>query len=373
MNKDTLQGHCDPRFAGVREAFARNFEQHGELGASVCIHHQGRTVVDLVGGFRDPAREQAWTPDTVHNIWSCTKGVAATCFAVLVARGQLAYADRVSDHWPEFAAAGKADVRVDQLLSHQAGLCGFTSPATVADLLAGEAAAARLAAQAPLWAPGSASGYHAITGGILATALFRRIEGRSLQDFVAQELAAARGLDIYIGLPAAQEHRRATMVAPPQMRSSQIGSLSPAQFAALANPPLDPLLPNTPHWREVDLPSANGHSNARGLSGLYATLLDTQDPLVPADALAQATQLRIDNVDLVLGVPSRWAAGFLLNTQQCFGPHPEAFGHTGWGGSMGFADPHHGITFAYTMNQMGTSLRSDPRNLALVEAVYASL
>lgn len=368
-----IDGHCDERFASVRRAFVRNFEHEGEVGAAVCVYHHHQKVVDLSGGWRDTQRTQPWTPDTVLNVWSSTKGVAAACFAMLVDRGQAQYERPVADWWPEFGTAGKGQITLAMLLSHQAGLCGFTSPATIDDLLAGEAAAARLAAQEPLWTPGSASGYHAISGGILATALFRRIEGRSLRQFVADELAGQRGFDISIGLPATELHRVATMIAPPGMRSSQIASLTRPQTAALANPPLDPLLPNSQRWRDADLPSANGHSNARGLAGLYASMLDTNRPLVGADALAQATRLRVDNVDLVLGVPSRWAAGFLLSTEGCFGPHPEAFGHSGWGGSLAFADPRSGLSFAYVMNRMGTTLRGDPRNTALIEAAYASV
>lgn len=369
----SIDGHCDQRFAPVRQAFERSFEQQDEVGAAVCIYHGGQKVVDLTGGWRDAQRTQRWTPDTVLNIWSSTKGVAASCFAMLVDRALADYDRPVAHWWPEFGVCGKERITLAMLLSHQAGLCGFTSPATIDDLLGGEAAAARLVAQEPLWTPGSASGYHAISAGILATALFRRIEGRSLRQFVADELALGRGLDMSIGLPAAQAHRAATMIAPPAMRSSQIGSYSRAQTAALANPPLDPLLPNSPRWREADLPSANGHSNARALATLYASIVATDRPLVGAKALAQATQLRIDNVDLVLGVPSRWAAGFLLNTEGCFGPTPEAFGHSGWGGSLAFADPRAGLSFAYVMNRMGTTLRGDPRNTALIEAAYACL
>lgn len=368
-----VQGHCDARFAPVRAAFVGNFSDRDELGAAVCIFHHGEKVVDLVGGWRDPERTQRWTPDTLVNVWSSTKGVTAICFAMLVERGLMRYEQPVAAFWPEFAAQGKQAVTVGMLLSHQAGLCGFTAAATVDDLLAGELSAARLAAQAPLWPVGTASGYHAIVGGILATALFERIEGRPLRQFVADELAAKHGIDFFIGLPPEQAHRRATMVGPPGMRSSQIASLTPPQVAALANPPLDPNLANEPAWRAADLPSANGHGHARALAGLYAMLLQPGKPLVGVDTLSQATRLRIDNADLVLGARSRWAAGFLLNTDACFGPHDGSFGHTGWGGSLAFADPARGLSMAYVMNRMGTTLRTDPRNTALIDAVHLCL
>jgi CubicO group peptidase (beta-lactamase class C family) len=368
-----VQGHCDTRFGPVRAAFVDNFSNRGELGATVCIFHQGEKVVDLIGGWRDTARTQRWTPETLANVWSSTKGVTAICFAMLVERGLIRYDQPVAAFWPEFADHGKQAVTIAMLLSHQAGLCGFTTAATVDDLLAGKVSATRLAAQAPLWPVGTASGYHAIVGGILATELFERIEGRPLRQFVAEELTAKHGIDVYIGLPPDQEHRRATMVGPLGMRSSDIASMTPPQVAALANPPLDPSLANTPAWRAADLPSGNGHGHARALAGLYALLLQPDKALVGVDALSQATHLQIDNTDLVLGVRSRWAAGFLLNTDGCFGPNDESFGHTGWGGSVAFADPSGGLSMAYVMNRMGTTLRTDPRNTALIDAVYLCL
>lgn len=369
----TLAGHCDPRFTDVRDAFAANFAERGDIGAAVTVIVGGETVVDLIGGWKDAGRVEPWQDDTVVNVWSSTKGVAAACFALLVDAGRITYADPVARYWPEFAAEGKGAVTIGQLLSHQAGLCGFTTPATVADLLSGSTSADRLAAQAPLWPLGTGSGYHAVTGGILATELFRRIDGRSLRRFVTEELRAKRGLDISIGLEGADESRRAEMIAPPEMDSAQMGSLTPPQVAALGNPSLDPLLPNDLAWRRADLPSANGHTNARALAGLYALLIDSLVPLVAADTLAKATALQVEGTDLVLGVPVRWGAGFLLNSNGVYGPNATAFGHSGWGGSFAFADPTTGLALSYTMNRMGMQLLDDPRDLALIDAVYRAL
>ena len=366
-----ISGVCDPRFAAVREAFHANFTERNEIGAAVAVIVGGKVVVDLIGGWRDAGRTQPWQPGTLVNVWSSTKGVAAACFAMLVDAGRLSYDDPVARYWPEFAAEGKATITIGQLLSHQAGLCGFTAPARFADLLGGSAAAARLAAQAPLWRPGTASGYHAIPVGILATELFERITGTSLRQFVADELRGRRGLEISIGLDAKDEARRAEMIAPPDMDSAQVGSLTAPQIAALANPPLDPLAPNTPEWRAADLPSANGHANARGLAALYAALLDGR--LVSRDSLVRATRTQIEGVDLVLGLPVRWGAGFLMNTDGIYGPNPAAFGHSGWGGSFAMGDPGAQVAMSYTMNRMGTQLRDDPRAKALIDALYAAI
>ncbi len=366
-----VSGVCEDEFANVRNAFAANFTERGEVGAAVTVIREGRVVVDLAGGWADAAHERPWRSDTLVNVWSTTKGVAAACFAMLADAGRISYGDAVADHWPDFAAAGKGDVTIAQLLSHQAGLCGFATPATVADLLSGRPAADRLAAQAPLWPLGTGSGYHAITGGILATELFRRIDGRSIRAFVEDELRTGRGLDIAIGLPHADEARRAELIAPPELNSTQSGAFTPVQLAALANPVLDPLLPNDPAWRAADLPSANGHATAQALARLYAMLVD--GTLIGPRALAEATSLYVEGTDLVLGVPARWGAGFLLNADGIYGPNTAAFGHSGWGGSFAFADPAAGLAMSYTMNRMGTQLRDDPRGLALIDAVYAAL
>lgn len=365
-----ISGHCDPRFEAVKTVFEENFSERGDVGAALCLVVEGRPVVDLHGGWRDAARTQEWAADTLVNLWSTTKGVGAICFAILADRALLAYDDPVSRYWPAFGAEGKEGVTIGMLLSHQAGLSGFASPATAADLFAGEEAANRLAAQAPLWEPGTGSGYHAISIGILATELFRRIEGRSLKDFVRDELAGKLGLDIAIGLAGSEETRRAEIIAPPEMSSADIGQLTPPQIAALANPPLDPLLPNDLAWRAADLVSANGHSNAAALAQLYAHFADG---LVGPATLAAATQPRIEGVDLVLGLPARWAAGFLINSDGIYGPNEAAFGHSGWGGSFAFADPVAKLAVSYTMNRMGTMLRDDPRDVALINAVYGCI
>jgi|UPI0003C14AFB CubicO group peptidase (beta-lactamase class C family) len=367
------RGVCAPAFAGVRDAFVANFTDRGEIGAAFSLVVDGETVVDLWGGWRDAARSRPWEADSLVNVWSTTKGLNAICFAMLVQRGLADYEAPVARWWPEFAAAGKDDITLGDLLSHQAGLSGFTTPAVLEDLYAGEAAAQRLAAQAPIWPPRSASGYHAISIGILAAALFRRIEGRPIGRFVAEEIAAPFGLDLSIGLSPPNGTRAAEMIAPPEMGSAALGALNPAQIAALANPGLDPRLPNTEAWRAAELPSANGFSNARALARLYALLLSPDGPLVGAETLAKATTARIEGRDLVLDLFARWAAGFLRNSEELYGPHPESFGHSGWGGSFAFADPKAGIAMSYTMNRMSAQLRGDPRAMALIEAVYAAL
>lgn len=368
----TIGGTCTDRFAAVREAFAANFDRHDEIGASFAVTLQGELVADLHGGWADPARTRPWTSDTVANVWSTTKGVQATCYAMAVERGLLSYDQPVTDFWPEFAANGKGAVTVGQLLSHQAGLCGFVTPAGEPDVVGGSTAAARLAEQAPLWAPGSASGYHALAIGILGTELFQRIEGRSIRQFVAEEIAGPLGLDFSIGLPAGEDHRCAELIPPPAMPVDPT-SFTPPQIAALGNPPLRAGFAMTPEWRGADLPSANGHGTARALASIYARLIAPQGGLVSPATLAKARAQQIRNTDLVLNIECDWAAGFLRNSSGVFGPVEATFGHTGWGGSFAVADPENGLTMAYVMNRMDANLRDDARAKALIAAVYAGL
>ncbi|MFM5895572.1 MAG: serine hydrolase domain-containing protein [Novosphingobium sp.] len=371
LAESAIGGTCDDRFTAVRDAFAANFAQNGEIGASFAVTLNGELVVDLHGGWADAARTRPWTADTVVNVWSTTKGVHATCFAMAADRGLFSYDQPVADFWPEFAAEGKGAVTIGQLLSHQAGLCGFTTPASEPELLA-DGAAARLVAQAPIWEPGSASGYHALAIGILGTELFRRIEGRSIKRFVAEEVTGPLGVDFTVGLPEGQEHRCAELVPPPASPVDP-ASFTPAQIAALGNPPLRAGFAMTPEWRAADLASANGHATARALATIYAALIAPEGGLVSSATLAKATAQQIRNVDLVLGIECDWAAGFLRNSSGVFGPVTATFGHTGWGGSFAVADPESGITMAYTMNRMDANLRDDARAKALIAAVYGAV
>lgn len=361
-------GEVAPGYEPLRDAFAANFAERSEFGASIALIKDGDLVVSLWGGRADEAG-RPWERNTLVNIWSTTKGVTAICLAMLASRGLIDYDRPVADYWPEFAAHGKSDVTISMLLSHQAGLTGFREPATLADLYDAPHAAARLAAAEPFWVPGTQSGYHAISIGLLANELFRRVEGRSLRQFIAEELSS---FDISIGLPAPRAARAAVMFAPGDLSSApQAQELSPAQIAALANPPLGPVVPNTADWRAAEIPSANGFAAAEGLARLYGAFIGGQ--IADETAVSAATAVRIEGVDAVLGIPARWASGFLVNVMGLYGSIPDSFGHSGWGGSFAFADPQRKFAFAYTPNQMGTELAGDPRALALIEGLEKAL
>ena len=368
-----IQGYCAPGHEGLRKAFLRNFRELGEIGASYAVVAGGQVVADLWAGSKDEAGATPWERDTVVCVWSASKGVAGICFAMIVDRGLASYDDKVSKYWPEFAAEGKGEVTIGMLLSHQAGIPGFDTPATLGELFSGETAARRLAAQKPMWKPGTAPGYSNVVG-VLATHLFEKIEGRSIQTFVAEELKGARGLEISVGLEPADRSRLSSLVAAASMDPTKAVPMgSPAQ-RALHNPPMTVALPDTPEFQAADFTAANCYASARGLAALYGQLLNPGPdgrPLVGPKALAEATRTWIDGIDVVRGIRRTWGAGFLTNDEGAWGPNKGAFGHGGWGGAFGFADPSAGVAVGYVMNHMSDQMDLNPRRRNLIDAVYA--
>jgi CubicO group peptidase (beta-lactamase class C family) len=378
QDRVTDDGYVAPGFEGVRDAFAENMRAEGEVGASFCVQRHGVCIVDLWGGHADTARTRPWSADTLTNVWSTTKGALAASVTRLVADGRLAYQDPVARYWPEFAAAGKAHITVAQLFSHQGGLAGPTRPLTVDALFDVDAVAALLAAEPPQWPVGSQSGYHALSIGYLAEALFRRVTGRSVGEYFARTIAAPLQLDFYLGLADALESRAAETSHDGQPMSGGAEHFNRFQRLAQEHLPIEPLLPNQRRWRAMGLPSAGGFASARGVAGLYAALLSdlagTTRHVADAKTLHAALRPQISGEDLVLRVPITWGIGFALNADAAFyGPNPRAFGHHGWGGSTGFADPDAGLAVGYAPNFMREAASGDPRAANLVCALYAAL
>ncbi len=375
MSDVKIEGFVAPGFERVREAFAANFAASREVGASYAVVRDGAVAVDLWAGFRDRARTRPWTRDTLVNVYSTTKGLASTCIALLVERGKLSYEQTVASVWPEFAAAGKQSLTIGQLVSHQGGLSGLRETIAITDYADHAKLARLLAAQEPFFAPGR-SGYHAITHGYLTGELVRRATGKTLGAFFRDEIAGPLGADAWIGLPEREDARAADIIAPPEGPNVPPPE-HPAARAALANPPLDPEVPNQRWWRAAEIPAANGHTNAAGLARIYGMLArgGEQDGrrYLSRETLAEATRERVQSTDLVLQVPVGWAAGWMLNGLGIYGPNERTFAHAGWGGSFGAADPDAKLGIGYAMNQMYPNLMGDPRSLALLEATYASL
>ncbi|MFF9210120.1 MULTISPECIES: serine hydrolase domain-containing protein [unclassified Streptomyces] len=381
-----VHGHCDPRFTAVREAFEENFRQRGELGAAVAVTVDGVTAVDLWGGWADAARTRPWERDTVVNVWSTTKGPVALAAHLLADRGLLDLDAPVARYWPEFAAAGKEGVLVRHLLSHRAGLAGLREPHSFEELCDWELTTRRLAATEPWWEPGTRSGYHALTYGFLVGEVVRRVTGMLPGAFLRKEVTGPLGIDFTIGLPEEEAHRAAELVHAPARADSEQGAvfaqLAPAALAALTNPPVGAAQANTARWRAAEIPAANGHGTARAVAALYGILAGRgaygDARVLSAEAAERVREGQGACRDLVLG------AGFAHETEVglglwlsgpngSYGPNPKAFGHDGFGGSCGLADPEAGVSLGYVMNRMGPHIADDPRKTALVDALYGAL
>jgi CubicO group peptidase (beta-lactamase class C family) len=381
-----IDGRCDPRFAAVRAAFEENFRERQELGAAVAVTLDGETMVDLWGGWADPARTRPWERDTLVNVWSTTKGPAALCLHILADRGLLDLDAPVASYWPEFAAAGKESVLVRHLLSHRAGLSGLREPHSAERLYDWQLTVARLAGTEPWWEPGTRSGYHALTYGFLVGEVVRRVSGLLPGAFLEREVTGPLGIDFTIGLPEKESGRAAELVQPPVAASSEqaaiFAQLEPVALAALANPLVGAAEANSPEWRAAELPALNGHGTARAIAALYGILAgrgswDGRRVLSP-EAAERVREGQGSCRDLVLGTgfgrDTEIALGLWLSGPEgSYGPNPRAFGHDGFGGSCGLADPEAGVSLGYVMNGMGPNLADDPRKMALIDAVYSVL
>lgn len=371
----TIQGTADPAFAALRDAFVSIFTDGLEHGAAVAALVDGRLVADLWGGFADPARTRPWQRDTLVNVWSATKGVMSLAVAMLVERGKLRYDAPIADVWPAFAAGGKQDISLDLALSHQGGLDGLSAPMDLAGLYAWTPYVEALAAMEPLWVPGSRCIYHALSFGHLAGEPLRRADGRSPGRFVAEEIARALDVPFFIGLPAEQDHRAAVMIEGPNTSDWLAETLASPYPHSCRNPSFAATTPNDRAWRAAEIPGANGQGDARGLATIYGSLVARDSKLLSADALAEAIRPRFDGVDGYDGTPAAYAAGFRLKDPS-YGAKASArtFGHSGWGGTIAFADPDARIGFAFvTCHMQGFGDMIDPRRQRLVEALYASL
>ena len=371
-----IHGLCPQRFAGVRAAFEDNFATGQELGARFSLVQRGELVVDLWAGFADRQRTKAFDETTLTPVFSTTKAIAALLIARLVDAGKLDYAQPVADVWPEFAQAGKGAITVEQVMSHQEGLSGFPDEMEPSLWFDWDAICAKLAAMAPLWPPGTASGYHPITFGYLAGEIFRRVDGRTMGAALREDLAGPFGLDLWIGLPDAEHHRAADLQRPNGLPN--FGEINAATKAAFLTPWSSPAGRGQAEWRRIEIPSANGHATAPALARLIGALandgwLDGETILSPA-LIAEASRERIHGQDLVLPFVMSWGAGFMRNSAvKVWGPGEQTFGHSGWGGSCAFADPETGLAGAYVMNKQSTDLIGDARAKRLIEAAYAAL
>jgi CubicO group peptidase (beta-lactamase class C family) len=384
-----IEGVCQPGFEAVRDAFTREFESGNELGASVCITHEGQTVVDLWGGYKDESRTEPWQRDTLVNVYSTTKGITAIAAHRLVDEGLLDLDAPVAQYWPEFAAAGKERLPVRYLLSHQAGLAAIKKPLAPETLYDWTAMCTALAEQEPWWEPGTAHGYHAITFGWLVGELVRRIRGKKIGDVVRDEIAGPLGVEFEIGFGPELDDRVAPLVQGPihppadggpsmDLVAEILGNPESLMAKAFANPPVIGAQ-NERAWRAAEIPAANGHTNAHSLARIYAALANGGSidgvRLLSNHAIERARAEVVNGEDQVLPLETRLALGFFLPVPgESTGPNNRSFGHGGAGGSYSMADPENRLSFGYVMNLMHTGAwLVDPRPRRLIDAAYASL
>ena len=376
-----ISGRCDAGFGAVKDAFAENFEQEGDVGASAAVAMNGELVVDLWGGLQDEALGVPWQEDTLINVFSTTKTMTCLSALVLASRGLLDVDAPVSRYWPEFADAGKDGVLVRHLLAHTAGLPGWDVRLDGVDLYDWDRVTGLLAAQPTWWEPGSRSGYHGITQGNLVGEVVRRIDGRTVGRFFADEIAGPLGADFHIGLAAEHDHRVALVIPPPAMPGGDGG---PAEIPKdsipyrAANPRLVAEQSWELPWRRAEIPAAGGHGNARSVA-LAQSVVSAGGSTRGVELLSSNVIDRIFDVqsagrDLVLGIGVTFGVGYGLNSPRApISPNARVCYWGGWGGSLVVNDVDAGFTMAYVMNRMGEGTVGDDRAHRTLRAVYASL
>jgi CubicO group peptidase (beta-lactamase class C family) len=377
-------GTCDPAFSAVRDAYAQNFADGLELGSSLSVSVDGTNVVDLWGGHLDAARTRPWTRDSVVCVFSCTKGIVAIATMWAVARGFVDLDAPVARYWPEFDQHGKGDIPVRWLLTHEAGLAAIGTKMPHGSLSDWDAMTSALAAQEPWWEPGTAHGYHGVTFGHLIGEVLRRATGRDCGELVSNEIGGPLGVELCMPLPAALDARTADLVVDMSRdgtffdRWDPHTSLGPRAFG---NPPdcNDPAHCMTDTFRRAVIPSANLHTDARGLDRCYAVLArggaTPELDLAPAAIVDEFGRCQVRGDDRVMELPTAFALGFEHTVPEWrFGPGARTYGHNGSGGSLGIVDPDAGLSLGYAMNRLWWGPdRTDPRWPPIFDALYESL
>lgn len=377
-----IHGHCDDAFESVRAQFAANFAADREVGASVCVTKDGETVVDLWAGDADE-NGRPWERDTITNVWSTTKTMAATVMLMLADRGLIDLDAPVADYWPEFAANGKDGILVRHVLAHTAGLPGWNPSITLDELYDLDVSARNFEAQTPWWEPGTRSGYHLITQGQLEAEIVRRVTGDTLGEFFRREVAEPLGAEFHIGLPESEESKVADIIPPTAAMDKAFAGVDRDSIAvrAAVSCPVTGVEPNTRAWRAAEIPAANGQGNARGVARVHSVLanggtLDGVTLMSPA-TVDRIFEEQIENVDLVLGAKMRMGIGFgLMNETIPLSSSPRSCFWGGWGGSIAVIDVDTHTTVSYVMNRMAADLMGDVRGgtlaiLALVASAQA--
>jgi CubicO group peptidase (beta-lactamase class C family) len=365
-----IQGTWDGRFDVVAATLAASLDAGTDVGASVAVFLRGEPVADIWGGFTDEARTTPWERDTICNVWSTTKTMTFLCALMLADRGELDFYAPVSKYWPEFAAAGKEGVEVRHVMSHTAGLPGWSEHLELEELADWEKCTTLLAAQETWWEPGSSSGYHAVTQGYLIGEIVRRITGTSIGQWFASEVAAPLGADFHIGLPASEDARVAPVIPPPPV---DLDEVNPTRLLlrVFTNPPLDARAPREAWWRRAEIPAANGHGNARSVATVQSIVAGRGEArgvrLLSERGCDAIFDQQFEGADLILTMPVRFGMGYGLGTETMpIGPRACYWG--GYGGSLIVMDQSLDLTVCYVMNRMEAGIEGDLRGASVMLA-----
>jgi CubicO group peptidase (beta-lactamase class C family) len=375
-----IHGFCDERFKAVKEAFAKNFEEDLEVGASFAVTLNGKFIIDMWAGYSDAAQTIPWEKNTIVNVYSTTKVMTAICTLMCVDRGLLDLDAPVAEYWPEFAQGGKNNIPVRYLLSHTSGLSGFGKPITTETLYNWEEVINILAEQEPWWEPGTKSGYHGITFGYLLGELVRRVTGKRIGTFFKEEVADPLHADFHIGLDEEHDSRVGELIPPSNMDPGQFGEIDPNSIPVKTwmSAEIDVADTKTRAWRGAEIPAIGGQGNARSVARITAAVASGGEidgvHLLSLDTIEKALEEQSYETDLVLMVPIRFGLGFGLQSKETpMGPNPRVLHWGGWGGSVSIMDLDAKVSIAYVMNKMVSTLTGDPRSRRPIEAFYNAL
>ena len=377
MAKAEVQGFVHDKFEGVRDQFQTHLDTGADIGACFCVTKDGETVVDLWGGYADVEKTRAWEKDTIVNVYSTTKTMTALTALLLADRGELDFDVPVAKYWPEFAANGKGDIKVSHLMSHSAGLSGWREPITNDDLYDWEKVTSLLAAQAPLWEPGTVPGYHAITQGYLVGEVIRRVAGKTVGTVFREEIAGPLGADFHIGLPASEDARVADLKPPEDASISADPTMTEIKKITLINPGIDVSQTRTRDWRGAEIPAAGGTGNARSVATIHTILANggmaNGKRFMSEAGCRKALEEQIEGTDLILGIPVRFGLGFGLSGPMSPALNEHSMFWGGYGGSIALIDMEAHTTMSYAMNRMAGTTTGDMRGLSLAMQAWQGL
>ena len=374
MEISSNYGVYEKRFENVFNKFNTNLASSIDIGASFAVYSNGKLLVDLAGGFKNKDKTELWTPTTTVCVHSTGKGIVAMCLAILIEKGMLNLDSKVSEYWPEFGASNKTDIKVRTLLSHQAGLYAWKEKMTESDFLNWNYCTELLAAQETLHIPGTKICYHAKSIGFLVGELIKRISGKSVGEFLKEELVDPLNVSCTIGTPISYHSEIAELISSPDLNAAfnDRDKIDKYTMSAFLNPGNRTRTANTEEFKVAEIPALNCHSNSVSLAKLYDYFFNSG--LVSNSTLESITSIEIKGDDQVMKRPMQWSpVGFSVGGGKLFGTSSRSFGHTGWGGSMAFTDPENNLSIAYTMNLLTGSMLGDNRALELVAETYKSL